>query len=383
MGTTTTTTKSKKPKISPEIGLGIGGLGTSVLGSIFNWFSQRNANRTNLRIAQMNNEFNEHMMEKQMMYNTEMWERQNEYNSAENQFQRFKNAGLNPYSFMNGGDAGTASSVASPGMPTAQGVQVSAPTFDTHGIMESINYIGSMLTSGFNQKQQGIGTGIDNETRGLLNWEELQLLRNQANKELWEGRKSYQEFKLMQEGYDFQLNQLKLNNYVTNSQIAVNMANRAVMYWDSRVKESIAQYCDDMQIAELALKAADLVKAVNEGRVAEKTAELIIEQTLEVQARTREANSRVALNEQEYDIRLPEMYKGQVEGKWLSTKVAAKNIINAAKIAFENDYTYQVYRLPEFEALTKVMGNDGISGVVKSFNAGAERNKPSRINLNW
>ena len=59
---------------------GSGVLG-SLLGGLFGSSSQNSANKTNLKIAQMNNEFNERMMQKQMDYNTDMWNKQNEYNT--------------------------------------------------------------------------------------------------------------------------------------------------------------------------------------------------------------------------------------------------------------------------------------------------------------
>ena len=73
----------------------------SLFGSSKNADSVRDTNRTNLQIAQMNNEFNERMLQKQMDYNTEMWNKQNEYNTASNQRKRLEEAGLNPYMMTN------------------------------------------------------------------------------------------------------------------------------------------------------------------------------------------------------------------------------------------------------------------------------------------
>lgn len=86
-------------------------------------------NKSNRNIAQLNNEFNERMLNKQMDYNSQMYERQlgdawkfyedqKEYNSAESQRQRYEAAGLNP-NLMMGASAG---SVQSPSSPQAQGV---------------------------------------------------------------------------------------------------------------------------------------------------------------------------------------------------------------------------------------------------------------------
>lgn len=126
--------------------------GANVLGSIFGLGSQSSANATNLKIAQMNNEFNERMLLKQMEYNDKMFGKQteydwkkmqeqnsfnrdfafdmfnaeNEYNTAANQRKRLEEAGLNPYLMMSGGNAGIASgqsaSAGSGGAPSAQGI---------------------------------------------------------------------------------------------------------------------------------------------------------------------------------------------------------------------------------------------------------------------
>lgn len=101
---------------------GSGVLG-SLVGGIFGASSQNSANKTNMQIAQMNNEFNERMMQKQMDYNTDMWNKQNEYNSPSAQVSRLKAAGLNPYLMMSGsnGNLGSASSANSANMASSSG----------------------------------------------------------------------------------------------------------------------------------------------------------------------------------------------------------------------------------------------------------------------
>jgi len=105
----------------------VGGLvsgGASLLGgvvnSIFGSKSNREINRTNMKIAQMNNEFNaaeaaknrdfmSAEREAQNDWNLEQWNREKDYNSASAQRERLEEAGLNPYLMMSGGSAGTAS----------------------------------------------------------------------------------------------------------------------------------------------------------------------------------------------------------------------------------------------------------------------------------
>ena len=97
---------------------------SSLLSSIFGTKSQSDANKTNMKIAQMNNEWSERMMEKQNQYDIDMWNRNNEYNSASAQVERLKDAGLNPALFMGSGAAGQASGGSSVGLPSPTSAKV-------------------------------------------------------------------------------------------------------------------------------------------------------------------------------------------------------------------------------------------------------------------
>lgn len=116
------------------IGKAIGSVGNAFTGGLFglgesaiNAYSQNKANKTNLEIAQMNNQYNERMMEKQMAYNTDMWNKENAYNTAASQVQRLKEAGLNPYMALSGSSsAGMATSANGVTAPTAQAANVQA-----------------------------------------------------------------------------------------------------------------------------------------------------------------------------------------------------------------------------------------------------------------
>ena len=72
--------------------------GVDLIGNLLNRKSNKEANNTNLQIAQMGNEFNERMLDKQLRYN-----------SAQEQVKRYKEAGLNPALMMQGQSAGQAS----------------------------------------------------------------------------------------------------------------------------------------------------------------------------------------------------------------------------------------------------------------------------------
>ena len=88
-------------------------------------------NQANKEIAQMSNEYNQQMLERQIEQEWDMWNAQNEYNSASSQRQRLEDAGLNPYMMMDGGNAGTASSMTSPTPQPAVVPQMQGATMQT------------------------------------------------------------------------------------------------------------------------------------------------------------------------------------------------------------------------------------------------------------
>lgn len=107
--------------------------GTAALGATSSAVGTSKTNSTNMQIAQMNNEFNERMLDKQMAYNTEMYERQLSDNLAYSDpsyiKSRLDDAGLNGALIMSGGsDLGSVSSVSGSAQgvapPTASPVQV-------------------------------------------------------------------------------------------------------------------------------------------------------------------------------------------------------------------------------------------------------------------
>ena len=82
-----------------------GGVGSVISGAI-GAKSTSDTNKTNLKINQMNNDFNAREAQKARDFQLDMWNRENEYNSASSQRKRREEAGYNPY--MGDAQAGTA-----------------------------------------------------------------------------------------------------------------------------------------------------------------------------------------------------------------------------------------------------------------------------------
>lgn len=94
----------------------------SMMGFDTSGFENDEAEKFQAQQAQMNRDWQDAMMSKQMEWTEKMWNKSNEYNSAKAQVQRYREAGLNPYLMMTGG--------ASAGVATSQGAPsgMSAPS---------------------------------------------------------------------------------------------------------------------------------------------------------------------------------------------------------------------------------------------------------------
>ena len=111
-----------------------GGVGSVISGAI-GAKSTSDANKTNLKINQMNNDFNAREAQKARDFQLNMWNRENEYNKASSQRKRLEEAGYNPY--MSDAQAGTATGMSGTSSATAAGAasQVSyTPDFQSVGV---------------------------------------------------------------------------------------------------------------------------------------------------------------------------------------------------------------------------------------------------------
>ena len=96
--------------LDPLIGAGlVSGVG-SAIGNIF---GTKSSNSQNMKINQMNNEFNAREAEKARQYQTEMWNKTNDWNSPKNVRKRLQEAGYNPYLGLDSSNVGTAQSAGS------------------------------------------------------------------------------------------------------------------------------------------------------------------------------------------------------------------------------------------------------------------------------
>lgn len=101
-----------------------GGLGSVISGAI-GAKTTSDTNKTNLKINQMNNDFNAREAQKARDFQLNMWNRENEYNKASSQRKRLEEAGYNPY--MSDAQAGTATGMSGTSSASAAGVAPQIP----------------------------------------------------------------------------------------------------------------------------------------------------------------------------------------------------------------------------------------------------------------
>lgn len=89
---------------------GVGGVAGAVVNGISNAIGARRNYKYNLKLQQQAQGFNAQEAQKNRDFQKQMFDETNQWNSASAQVQRLRDAGLNPYLMMNGGDAGTATS---------------------------------------------------------------------------------------------------------------------------------------------------------------------------------------------------------------------------------------------------------------------------------
>lgn len=161
----------------------IASAGVGLLGNIIGGISQRKTNQMNLKINQMNNEFNERMMREQMAWQEEMWNKQNAYNTPLAMKQRYREAGLNPgLMFSNGGAAGVAQSVGGVSGATAAGnAQMQAFKPDMSSLSQGLQSIDDFYFRKRNQELINEGIEWDNAYKQASFADRLAELRTNIN----------------------------------------------------------------------------------------------------------------------------------------------------------------------------------------------------------
>lgn len=258
-----------------------GGVGSVISGAI-GAKTTANTNKTNLKINQMNNDFNAREAQKARDFQLSMWNRENEYNSASSSRKRLEDAGYNPY--MSDAQAGSASGMSGTSAATAAGASPQLP------YTPDFQSVGVNLASALKMMSEKKQTDIEN-----LNMTDL--LRSQIWKNLgatdWRNASpEAREYNLSQGRRAAELGMASLEENLSNQRWSNNLlvANISNALLDADAKTILNKYLDQQQQAELNIKAANYEYLVMSGQMKRQEVNNLIAEEIETYARVRGLN---------------------------------------------------------------------------------------------
>lgn len=264
-----------------------GGLGSVISGAI-GAKSTSDANKANLKINQMNNDFNAREAQKARDFQLDMWNRENEYNSASSQRKRLEQAGYNPY--MSDAQAGTAAGMSGTSAATAAGVASQIP------YTPDFQSVGVNLASALKMMSEKKQTDIEN-----LNMSDLlrsQIWQNLGATDWRNASPEARAYNLSQGRRAAELGMASLEENLSNQRWSNNLlvANIANSLLDAESKTILNKYLDQQQQAELNIKAANYEYLIMSGQMKrQEVNNLIAEEILTyAKARGQKISNRIA-----------------------------------------------------------------------------------------
>ena len=235
-----------------------GGLGTVISGAI-GAKSTADTNKTNLKINQMNNDFNAREAQKARDFQLDMWNRENEYNKASSQRKRLEDAGRNPY--MSDAQAGTAVGMSGTSAASAAGAASQIP------YTPDFQSVGVNLASALKMMSEKKQTDIEN-----LNMSDLlrsQIWQNIGATDWRNASPEARAYNLSQGRKAAELGMASLEENLSNQRWSNNLlvANIANSLLDAEAKTTMNKYLDENQRAELNIKAANYEYLIMSGQM--------------------------------------------------------------------------------------------------------------------
>lgn len=235
-----------------------GGLGSVISGAI-GAKSTSDTNKTNLKINQMNNDFNAREAQKARDFQLDMWSKENEYNKASSQRKRLEEAGYNPY--MSDAQAGTATGMSGTSAATAAGASPQVP------YTPDFQSVGVNLASALKMMSEKKQTDIEN-----LNMSDLlrsQIWQNLGATDWRNASPEARAYNLSQGRKAAELGMASLEENLSNQRWSNNLlvANIANSLLDAKAKTTMNKYLDENQRAELNIKAANYEYLVMSGQM--------------------------------------------------------------------------------------------------------------------
>lgn len=253
-----------------------GGLGSVISGAI-GAKSTSDTNKTNLKINQMNNDFNAREAQKARDFQLDMWNKENEYNSASSQRKRLEEAGYNPY--MNDAQAGTATGMSGTSAASAAGAAPQIP------YTPDFQSVGVNLASALKMMSEKKQTDIEN-----LNMSDLlrsQIWQNLGATDWRNASPEARAYNLSQGRRAAELGMASLEENLSNQRWSNNLlvANITNSLLDADAKTILNKYLDQQQQAELNIKAANYEYLVMSGQLKRQEVNNLIAEEIETYAR--------------------------------------------------------------------------------------------------
>lgn len=253
-----------------------GGLGSVISGAI-GAKSTADTNKANLRINQMNNDFNAREAQKARDFQLDMWNKENEYNSASSQRKRLEDAGYNPY--MSDAQAGSATGMSGTSAASAAGAAPQLP------YTPDFQSVGVNLASALKMMSEKKQTDIEN-----LNMSDLlrsQIWQNLGATDWRNASPEAREYNLSQGRKAAELGMASLEENLSNQRWSNNLlvANITNSLLDADAKTILNKYLDQQQQAELNIKAANYEYLVMSGQMKRQEINNLIAEEIETYAR--------------------------------------------------------------------------------------------------
>lgn len=234
------------------------GLGSVVSGAIGSKTTS-DTNKTNLKINQMNNDFNAREAQKARDFQLDMWNRENEYNKASSQRKRLEDAGYNPY--MSDAQAGSATGMSGTSAATAAGATPQVP------YTPDFQSVGVNLASSLKMMSEKKQTDIEN-----LNMSDLlrsQIWQNIGATDWRNASPEARAYNLSQGRKAAELGMASLEENLSNQRWSNNLlvANIANSLLDADAKTIMNKYLDENQRSELNIKAANYEYLIMSGQM--------------------------------------------------------------------------------------------------------------------
>lgn len=253
-----------------------GGVGTVLSGAI-GAKTTADTNKTNLKINQMNNDFNAREAQKARDFQLSMWNKENEYNSASSQRKRLEEAGYNPY--MSDAQAGTATGMSGTSAASAAGAAPQVP------YTPDFQSVGVNLASALKMMSEKKQTDIEN-----LNMSDLlrsQIWQNLGATDWRNASPEARAYNLAQGRRAAELGMASLEENLSNQRWSNNLlvANITNSLLDADAKTILNKYLDQQQQAELNIKVANYDYLVMSGQLKRQEINNLIAEEIETYAR--------------------------------------------------------------------------------------------------